>query len=65
MFHGISQAPDTLLDNRKGVPCMTSFLLVPLLGSNRPWGRGSSRQQGENVLEGREGVDTGVEEPGE
>ena len=65
MFHGISPAPDTLLDNRKGVSCMTSFVLIPLPGSNRPWGRGNSRQQGENVLEGREGVDTGVEEPGE
>ena len=65
MFHGISPAPDTLLDNRKGVSCMTSFVLIPLPGSNRPWGRGNSRQQGENVPEGREGVDTGVEEPGE
>ena len=65
MFHGISPAPYPLLDNRKGVPCMTSFVLIPLPGSNRPWGRGSSRQQGENVPEGREGVDTGVEEPGE
>ena len=65
MFQGISPAPDILLDHRKGVPSTTNFVLIPLQGSNRPWGRDSSRQQGENVLEGREVVDTGVEEPEE